>query len=118
MKRQRTIARSRLALILALLVLINWIPLPGYGHDNSVHARMQVSTIGSWTFTGRLNTARVGHTATLLANGKVLVAGGGSARSAELYDSVTETWTATGDLSTARVGHTATLLSNGKVLVV
>ena len=44
---------------------------------------------GTWTATGSLNTARVAHTATLLPNGKVLVAGGynGSSylTSAEVY---------------------------------
>ena len=40
---------------------------------------------GKWTTTGSLNTARFGHTATLLSDGKVLVVGGGSG-SAELYD--------------------------------
>ena len=60
-------------------------------------------------------------TATLLPNGKVLVAGGcsddGTLASAELYDPASGTWTATGSLATARNLHTATLLPNGKVLV-
>src|SRR5438105_1088042 len=48
----------------------------------------------SWRMTGNLHLARGGHTATLLANGKVLVVGGdnassGALRSAELYDPVT-----------------------------
>ena len=76
---------------------------------------------GTWTATGNLNTARREHTATLLPNGKVLVAGGynnGSyLASAELYDPASGTWTATGSLNTARFEHTATLLPNGKVLV-
>ena len=63
----------------------------------------------------------ISHTATLLPNGKVLVAGGydssGTLASAELYDPASGTWTATGSLATARVCHTATLLPNGKVLV-
>src|SRR4029077_15786213 len=72
--------------------------------------------------TGSLITARFIHTATLLNNGKVLVAGGTPdfntpLRSAELYDSASGTWTATGSLNTARFFHTATLLPNGKVLV-
>jgi hypothetical protein len=77
---------------------------------------------GTWEETGSLNTARYIHTATLLPNGKVLVAGGiagfGPTASAELYDPATGTWTATGNLNTARDSHTATLLPNGKVLVV
>jgi N-acetylneuraminic acid mutarotase len=73
--------------------------------------------------TGSLATARENHTATLLSNGKVLVAGGDTGvavnlRSAELYDPASGTWTATGSLATARGKHTATLLPNGKVLVV
>ena len=52
----------------------------------------------SWSATGSLATARDIHTATLLPNGKVLVAGGpsgcgGDSASAELYDPATGTWT-------------------------
>src|SRR5438309_10268023 len=68
--------------------------------------------------TGGLNAARSAHTATLLPNGKVLVAGGNnSARltSAELHDPSTGVWTTTGSLNTARASHTATLPPNGKV---
>jgi hypothetical protein len=67
-----------------------------------------------------LGNARGFHTATLLPNGKVLVAGGFTdiiLSYAELYDPGTGTWTATGSLGTARWVHTATLLASGKVLV-
>ena len=70
-----------------------------------------------FTPTGNLGTARSGHTATLLPNGKVLVAGGGT-NTAELYNPATGTWSPTGSLGITRSLHTATLLSNGKVLVV
>jgi hypothetical protein len=78
---------------------------------------------GSGVFynTGSLATARYSHTATLLPNGKVLVAGGagasGTLASAELYDPASDRWTATGSLATARNNYTATFLPNGKVLV-
>ena len=76
---------------------------------------------GTWSVTGSLVTGRGGHTATLLPNGRVLVAGGKSVTfsmaSAELYDPATGIWTETGGLITARNGHTATLLGNGNVLV-
>ncbi len=76
----------------------------------------------TWTDTGSLTTARSIHTATLLPDGKVLVAGGnlgfGPTASAELYDPATGTWTPTGNMTSARYDHTATLLPNGKVLVV
>ncbi|MGC2636279.1 MAG: kelch repeat-containing protein [Acidobacteriaceae bacterium] len=76
---------------------------------------------GAWSTTGSLNLARDGHTATLLANGKVLVVGGEgpslTPTTAELYGPSSGTWTETGSLATGRFGHTATLLPNGQVLV-
>jgi hypothetical protein len=77
---------------------------------------------GSWAGTGSMIQGRNGHTATLLTNGKVLVAGGYSNNvsiaSSELYDPATGLWTSTGSMNFARYAHTATLLTNGKVLVV
>ena len=64
---------------------------------------------------------RTDHTATLLADGRVLVAGGfggnGGSVAAELYDPARGTWTAAGRMATPRTGHTATLLLDGRVLV-
>jgi hypothetical protein len=63
------------------------------------------------------------HTATLLPNGKVLIAGGcfgngGPGQStAELYDPATATFSATGSMADARCNHTATLLNSGQVLI-
>ena len=69
-----------------------------------------------------MNLARYNHTATLLSNGKVLVAGGWDGTnyvtSAELYDPNTGKWTRTGSMTTNRSYHTATMLPTGKVLVV
>jgi N-acetylneuraminic acid mutarotase len=79
---------------------------------------------GTWSSTGNLNSARELHTATLLSNGKVLIAGGFidsdaglATNSAEVYDTATGTWSISGNLNTARAYHTATLLLGGKVLV-
>lgn len=76
-----------------------------------------------WSATGSLTTGRTLHTATLLADGRVLVTGGQtvdtqqSLRSSELYNPATGSWTATGNLTTARVNHVAIRLQNGRVLV-
>jgi hypothetical protein len=78
---------------------------------------------GTWSVTGNLSNARYLHTATLLANGQVLVAGGldsniAASPTAELYDPASRSWTETGSLTAGRYWHTATLLDNGEVLAV
>lgn len=79
---------------------------------------------GAFAPTGDLTTQRMGHTATLLTNGKVLIAGGAAIlsgwplwSSAELYDPLTGTFALTNSMTTPRAGHTATLLPDGKVLI-
>ena len=70
-----------------------------------------------------MTAARSGHTATLLANGQVLIAGGMERNgvffsSAELYDPATGRFTvAKQDMNTERVGHSATVLPGGKILI-
>jgi len=75
---------------------------------------------GLFTPTGNMVSARAGHTATLMANGKVLLAGGSSGPlevTAELFDPATGEFTATGSMEKSRTNGTATLLKNGDVLV-
>jgi hypothetical protein len=65
-----------------------------------------------------MQAARVGHTATELADGRVLVAGGGGAPTAEIYNRTTNTWTATRSMNAVRIDHRAAKLTDGRVLVV
>jgi hypothetical protein len=82
---------------------------------------------GSFSFAtseGGLNTARGAHTATLLTDGTVLIAGGFNGdlssnilASAEIYNPSSSTFTNTGSLVANRWQHTATLLNDGSVLI-
>src|SRR6185503_20316985 len=69
-----------------------------------------------------MTTGRSGHTATLLPDGKVLIAGGMLRNgvihaSAEIFDPKSNRFSVTGSMAVKRVGHTAELLQNGKVLI-
>jgi len=85
---------------------------------------------GIFTSAGSLISDRAQHTATLLANGQVLIAGGWNGHAAdaaddppwdplfaELYDPASGNFTATSTMSTTRIGHSAIRLPNGKILI-
>ncbi len=80
-------------------------------------------TAGTFTATGSLISARASHSATLLPNGQVLVAGGTdfntnvSLATAELFDPANGAFGTTGSMITGRTLHSAALLPNGQVLV-
>jgi N-acetylneuraminic acid mutarotase len=76
----------------------------------------------TWSLTAPLTDARYRHTATLLADGEVLITGGHDSTkvlaSTELYDPSTGGWIQVGDLGAPRYLHTATLLPDGTVMAV
>ncbi|CAF2132567.1 unnamed protein product [Rotaria magnacalcarata] len=96
----------------------------GGSYNNQVlnSAELYDPSAGVWTVTGSMNNTRFSHTASVLANGNVLVAGGEDylgyiIENAELYDPSTGFWTLTGSMNSARYLHTASVLTNGKVFV-
>ena len=77
---------------------------------------------GKMAPTGNMATARAGHTATLLPDGKVFIAGGlgdgfEPLASTEIYDPSTHLFSPAGNMTTVRGSHTATLLPDGRVLI-
>jgi hypothetical protein len=85
---------------------------------------VRAQEVGSFAPTGNMVEERYGFTATLLEDGRVLIAGGAAPRtwfnaiaSAEIYDPQTGTFTATGSMATARSHHAAVRLPDGKVLI-
>ncbi|HEV8427413.1 MAG TPA: MBG domain-containing protein [Pyrinomonadaceae bacterium] len=68
-----------------------------------------------------MTVERSGHTATRLADGRVLIAGGensgGTLNQTEIYDAASGTFSAAANMDAARAGHSATLLTDGRVLI-
>ncbi len=100
--------------------LSSYFVYPGQDPFNST-ADLYDPAAGTVTPTGSMHARRFAHTATLLPNGKVLIAGGsnltGGLTSAELYDPSTGVFSVTGAMATARAEHAAVLLNDGTVLI-
>jgi len=102
--------------------------VPAAAPNRLVTAEIYDPAMRTFTPVGNMTTGRSSHTATLLPDGRVLIAGGDSDlpgypddppmnTTAELYDPSTQTFTATGSMVTGRANFNATLLANGKVLI-
>jgi hypothetical protein len=70
-----------------------------------------------FTAAGDMTVQRSGQTATLLPDGRVLIAGGDDEGSAEMYDPQTGEFSPTGSMAVDRADHSATLLKDGRVLI-
>lgn len=105
-------AAARAALLAIIITLVG--PTPGMA---------KLADVGSWSRAPDMFDEHVGHTATLLQDGRVLVAGGtnlggDATATCELFDPKTDRWTRGASMNVARAYHSATLLKNGDVLVV
>lgn len=112
--KRKSVSQHLLSLILVLAL--------GFLSSNILQAQVSDQFVS----TSDMNVPRVNHTATLLKDGKVLIAGGRvddnfpctKTATAEIYDPATGQFTMTGSLNVARVSHSAVLLDDGRVWIV
>jgi Galactose oxidase, central domain/Kelch motif len=115
MKRPRW-ARHRMAVLTCTGVLASGLILPVLATTAAAATAGGLGPPNTFVATAPLGVAQAGQTATLLPDGQVLIAAGGTTN-AELYNPATRSFAATAKMPLAVSGATATLLPNGKVLV-
>ena len=94
-------------------------PVPDVDSQLRQTAEIYDPKTGEWSPAGEMAEGRAEHTATVLADGRVLVIGSlGNKATAEIYDPATDTWYDAGSMEETRYRHTATVLADGSVLVV
>jgi hypothetical protein len=113
--------RKRMRHLMVTSMVLAALLVPG----GTLAAGQEPPETGDFAEAGSMEQARVNHTASLLADGRVLIVGGQSDFDLEVYVATAETWdpvtgsfSPAGKLSQARGSHTATRLRDGRVLVV
>jgi len=96
--------------------------LSGLAAAGPLPAQAKAVDSGAWAAAPNLLEGHVGHTATLLNDGRVLIAGGSdihgvATAGSELFDPKANRWVRAGNMISARAAHAATLLADGDVLV-
>jgi hypothetical protein len=114
MKRTTNLGAIRWASVIVAAALAGCGGVPP-GESEDIAASRAALEAGAWTATGAMATPRATHTATLLPDGSVLVAGSGagapSSSTVEIYDPVAGTWRTAAPLLQGRAWHSATLVT-------
>ncbi|MCW5911452.1 MAG: hypothetical protein KIT62_10275 [Cyclobacteriaceae bacterium] len=117
--KSETLKNRKALAVLSVLPIITFFNLFDY------QILYQDASYGTVRAVSKMNTKRSAHTATLLQNGKVLIAGGiltaegaeVNNASTEIFDPQTESSSPGASMNVKRAGHTATLLPDGNVLI-
>src|SRR3989442_14780873 len=97
--------------------------LSGLAAAGPLPAEAKATDFGAWVSAPNLHEGHVAHTATLLKDGRVLIAGGTDVHGVatagcELFDPKANRWIRASNMIHARTAHAATLLADGNVLVI